>query len=239
MSHGYLTPSSVFRTVIILVSTGRVIADAGSMTSDLVMRLDAIVSIFSILDRTTRIEPRAPKDSKVEKITGQIHFRDVYFAYPTRPNVMVFQGLSINIEAGKSTALVGQSGSGKSTVVGLIERFYDPIQGVVEMDGRDVRSYHLRSLRKHIALVSQEPTLFAGTIRENIAYGASEKIDEMMIIEAARAANAHDFISGLKDGYDTLCGDKGMQLSGGQKQRVAIARAILRHPAVLIVNRRR
>lgn len=194
------------------------------------------MSIFSILDRTTRIEPRVPKKSKVENITGQIHFRDVYFAYPTRPNVMVCQGLSINIEAGKSKALVGQRGSGKSTVIGLIERFYDPIQGVVEIDGRDVRSYHLRSLRKHMALVSQEPTLFAGTIRENIVYGAPEKIDEMMIIEAARAANAHDFISGLKDVYDTLCGDKGMQLSGGQKRRVAIARAILRNPAVLLLD---
>ncbi|KAL0377486.1 UNVERIFIED_CONTAM: ABC transporter B family member 15 [Sesamum radiatum] len=158
------------------------------------------------------------------------------FAYPARPNTIIFKGFSIYIEAGKSTALVGQSGSGKSTIIGLIERFYDPLRGVVKIDGRDIKSYHLRSLRKHIALVSQEPTLFAGTIRQNITYGASEDIGEAEIIEASKAANAHDFIAGLKDGYDTFCGDRGLQLSGGQKQRVAIARAILKNPAILLLD---
>ena len=105
---------------------------------------------------------------------------EVDFAYPTRPNVIIFKGFSITIDAGKSTALVGQSGPGKSTIIGLIERFYEPLSGVVKIDGRDIRSYHLKSLRKHIALVSQEPILFRGTIRENIAYGmlASKEVDE-------------------------------------------------------------
>ncbi|KAG5084780.1 hypothetical protein JHK82_052177 [Glycine max] len=149
---------------------------------------------------------------------------------------MIFQDFSMKIEAGKSTALVGQSGSGKSTIIGLIERFYDPLEGIVTMDGIDIRSYHLRSLRNYIALVSQEPTLFNGTIRENIAYGAFDKTNEAEIIEAARIANAHDFIASMKDGYDTWCGDRGLQLSGGQKQRIAIARAVLKNPNVLLLD---
>ncbi|KAK7271721.1 hypothetical protein RJT34_27853 [Clitoria ternatea] len=234
---GYINAKALFETFMILVSTGRVIADAGSMTNDLAKGSDAVGSVFAILDRYTKIEPDDDIDGyKPESLIGKIEFHDVHFAYPARPNVMIFQGFSIKIDAGKSTALVGQSGSGKSTIIGLIERFYDPLKGVVTIDGRDIKTYHLRTLRKHIALVSQEPTLFGGTIRENIAYGALHKIDEAEIIEAARAANAHDFIASLKDGYDTLCGDRGLQLSGGQKQRIAIARAILKNPEVLLLD---
>ncbi|PRQ53741.1 putative xenobiotic-transporting ATPase [Rosa chinensis] len=158
VAKGYITAKALFRTDMILLSTGRVIAE------DLVKGSDAVASVFDVLDRYTNIEPEDPEGCKPKSITGHIELHDIYFAYPTRPDVMILKGFSINIEARKSTALVGKSGSGKSTIIGLIERFYDPLKGEVRIDGRDIKSYHLRTLRKHIALVSQEPTLFSGTI---------------------------------------------------------------------------
>ncbi|KAI3967748.1 hypothetical protein MKW92_032694 [Papaver armeniacum] len=234
---GEITTKSFLEVFMILISTGRVIAEAGSTTSDLAKGSDAVGSVFRVLDRHTSIEPEKPDGYQLDAFLGQIEFHDVHFAYPNRPSLFVFNGFNLCIEAGKSTALIGRSGSGKSTIISLIERFYDPSQGVVTIDSLDIKSYNLRSLRKKMGLVCQEPMLFSGSIRKNILYGADcDKIGEIEMINAARAANAHDFVVALPDGYDTFCGDRGIQLSCGQKQRIAIARALLKNPKVLLLD---
>ena len=166
------------------------------------------------------IDSSSHRGLKPAKITGTVRFRNVSFAYPTRPDNPVFNNFNLEIKAGTTVALVGPSGGGKSTTVGLVERFYDPQHGTISLNGIDLKLINVHYLRSVIGYVGQEPTLFATTIAGNIRYGKpTATMDE--IREAAIMANAHDFIMSLPDGYDTQVGDKGSQLSGGQKQRIA------------------
>ncbi|XP_048137934.1 ABC transporter B family member 19-like [Rhodamnia argentea] len=197
--------------------------------------MNILAPAFQTLDRKTKIEPDVPEDTHPGRIEGTAQFQNVKFNYPSRPEVTVLRNFTLKIEAGTKVALVGPSGTGKSSILALLLRFYDPMEGKVLIDGKDIKEYNLRWLRTQIGYVQQEPILFSSSIRDNICYGNSEAT-EAEIIEVARQANIHEFISGLPDGYDSLVGEKGCQLSGGQKQRIAIARTLLKKPAMLLLD---
>lgn len=196
--------------------------------------------MFALFNREPKVrDPRNYQITQNEswKSKGNVTFQDVDFYYPTRPSVQVLKELNMNAYEGQSVALVGPSGCGKSTCIQLLQRFYDPLNGIVAVDESDVKSMTQKTLRKQLGIVSQEPALFDRTIAENIAYGDnSREVRQDEIIEAAKKANIHNFISSLPLGYETRLGERGTQLSGGQKQRVAIARALLRNPKILLLD---
>ncbi|KAL9676877.1 hypothetical protein QQ045_005098 [Rhodiola kirilowii] len=230
------TYEDVFKVVFALAVTAIGIGQSGGYASDTTKAKASAASVFAILDRKSEIDPTNNSGMTLDDVQGDIEFRHVIFKYPNRPDIQIFQDLNLIISSGKTVALVGESGSGKSTVIALLQRFYDPDSGDILLDGMEIQKLELRWLRQQMGLVSQEPVLFNDTIRANIAYGKAGSATESEIQEAAELANAHNFISGLKQGYDTRVGERGVQLSGGQKQRVAIARAILKAPKILLLD---
>lgn len=230
---GQMSGGTLISFVIYELELGECLESIASVYTGLMQGVGAAEKVFEYIDR----KPEHPNDGKEapEEFRGEVEFLNVSFSYPTRPDTEILKNVSFTIQPGEVTALVGPSGSGKSSCVCLLENFYKPKDGQVLLDGRPVHAYDHKYLHSQVALVGQEPILFARSIQDNISYGLKDIAMET-IVEAAEKANAHDFIVGLSQGYDTGVGEKGAQLSGGQKQRVAIARALIRKPRILILD---
>lgn len=226
---------NVLKLFIVFSFTVFALVGAFGLAPFILKRRQAVVPVFSIIDRSPKIEGDEHTGFKPAATKGDIEFKDVEFRYPTRMDVPVLTDFKLMVPSGHTVAIVGTAGSGKSTIFALVERFYDPLSGYILLDGKDVRSYSLRWLRDHVGYVPQKPVMFSTTIRENIMY-ARTKATETEMIEAARIANAHHFISSLPHGYDTHLGMRGVQLSVGQRQRIAIARIVLKNPPILLLD---
>ncbi|KAI8372233.1 P-loop containing nucleoside triphosphate hydrolase protein [Choanephora cucurbitarum] len=236
VADGVLTGPTVLVVFLAMIMGSTSLLQLPSNLSAVSTASGAAFKIFSAIDRVPDIDPDSDEGIKLQNLKGSIEFKNVTFKYPTRPNLTVLEDFSLTIQRGMTVAFVGSSGSGKSTTVQLLQRFYDPLSGSISIDGHDLKDINVKCLRQQIGVVSQEPVLFNATIRQNLLLGTNEQVTEEDLINACKEANCHMFISQLPQGYDTLVGERGGMLSGGQKQRIAIARAILKNPSLLLLD---
>ncbi|KAJ3409717.1 ATP-binding cassette, sub-B (MDR TAP), member 4 [Chytridiales sp. JEL 0842] len=243
INRGQMNPGEVINVFFAIIIGAFSLGNMAPSLSAIGSALGAAAKIFETIDRVSPIDALSEEGKKLDKVTGRVEFKNIDFHYPQRPDVPILKNFSLTVEAGSTVALVGASGSGKSTIVKLLERFYDTINGQVLVDGVDVKELNVKYLRTQIGIVSQEPVLFDQTVRENILNGlpggvgsyTKEQLDQM-VEKACKTANAWEFISALPKGLDTPVGEAGGMMSGGQKQRISIARAVIRSPTILLLD---
>jgi ABC-type multidrug transport system fused ATPase/permease subunit len=234
-SKNQLLISELFAFILYSAFVGVSFGGIAELYAQIQKAVGAVERVFEILDEEPELLDITEHKQLTTRIEGTVIFKDVAFTYPSRKEIQVLKNINITAKKGETIAVVGPSGSGKSTLVGLLLRFYDPESGTILIDGKDAKDYSLTELRNNMAIVPQDVILFGGTIKENIAYGKpNATIAE--IVEAARKANALEFIETFPEKFETIVGERGIKLSGGQRQRIAIARAVLKDPSILILD---